>query len=694
MPVLRGAPFIPTTSRSGNESPAIFRAKNMLLRGKRADRLYLEVYSGIRRVTASHAPSPVTGGVSYSGGRLLTGDSITGQFLSELRPGQMLLIGNEVAVVDLVFTNTSCSIVGQLSSPFSGPADRLPVLFEVNDKRGSLISGNAVEFDKGTILVVGDGGSAFEGLRLDGMPTAPTVNVTRTPKILIPSLPIPGFYNNYDLGMATPAAPGAAGVAGGVKNMQPGLYSVRIAPARVATGGFNNPSPKTEVTIAAGQKIRITFPAMDIAKGQDAWRIYGTLYTANQGVQGPWYFVQTVTATQLGGTGAGTTFDVEWLDGEISRNELLEFDNFAPPECDFIATLGGNPVYISCFGKSGGSPGPNIVPAKPRNIEGAMVNLNLRLDPAHTIIGYREAQGRLFLMTNNSLQIATLSNLPFAPITTRPFWKRGFHNPYSLIFVNGRLYGWTHNGPTRSAMDGEEGSEEFAFGADVKEITQNWNDGKVFVAHSPPDEVVCYIHSADSLNAQGWWETLILPYSLPHEMWMPPIVLTSPTQDMIVSGVATVKNRLYLLAGGRRQNESLLFFDEYEFNSVDAFQPNTVPYFAAWQYSDGDAEDRAKRITAFRVTGRFQSGKFAVYGEDEDGEIQSEPFEDPAKSLSGDIDITTGAELRRGERQELNLPEVNLWTARISGQWTGTSETPKDRIDEVHVEASVRKMRR
>ncbi|HEX5085361.1 MAG TPA: hypothetical protein VFY40_25260, partial [Blastocatellia bacterium] len=366
------------------------------------------------------------------------------------------------------------------------------------------------------------------------------------------------------------------------------------------------------------------------------------------------------------------------------------------PSCGYIATLGGNPIFISCFGKTtvpAQPPGPNLVPAKRNNIEGAMINLNLRLDPPHTIIGYQVAQGRLFLMTPNSLQIATLSNLPYAPITTRPFWKRGFHNPYSLVFVNGRLYGWTHNGPTRSAFDGEPGSEEFEFGADVREITEGWDDGKVYVAHAPLDELVCYVHSADRLNADGWWTTLILPYSLPHEMWMPPIELSSPTADMVISGVATVKNRFYFIAGGRKTGSPTPVWQTYEFNSVDVTTPNTVPYFAAWQYSDGGDEERAKRISAFRVTGRFQSGQFAIYGENENGEIENEPFENPAQSVSGNIAITS-PNLKRGERQQINLRELNLWTARISGQWTGTAATPRDRIDEVNVEASIRRMRR
>jgi hypothetical protein len=433
---------------------------------------------------------------------------------------------------------------------------------------------------------------------------------------------------------------------------------------------------------------------MDTAKGQDAWRVYVSLYTANQGIHGPWYYLQTITSTDLGGTGAGTTFNVEWNDGEVQRNDLLEFDNFPPPECEYVATLGGNPVYISCYGRTGGPPGPNIVPAKPRNIEGALTNLNVRLDPAHTIIGFQVAQGRLFLMTNNSLQIATLSNLSFAPITTRPFWKRGFHNPYSLVFVNGFLYGWTHSGPTRSAADGDPGSEEFDFGADVREITQNWEDGRVFVAHAPQEEVVCYIHSGDSINADGWLTSLVLPYSLPHQMWMPPIELSASDADMAVTGVATAKNRFYFAAGGRNANPGApRSFRLYEFNSVSPTTPNTVPYFAAWRYSDEGAEDRAKTIHAYRVTGRFQDADIAIYGEDENGDIQNEPFENAALSVSGDLDITS-ATLKRGERQEVNLPELNLWTARIKGVWTGTAGTARDRIDEINVEVSIGKMRR
>ena len=73
--------------------------------------------------------------------------------------------------------------------------------------------------------------------------------------------------------MATPTAPTLTGTGAGTKNMQAGTYSVRIVPRRVATGGYNNPSPKTEVTITAKSALRITFPAMDTTSGQDAWDV-------------------------------------------------------------------------------------------------------------------------------------------------------------------------------------------------------------------------------------------------------------------------------------------------------------------------------------------------------------------------------------------------------------------------------------
>lgn len=684
--ILRAAPFIPTTSRAGGESPAVFRAKNVLLRGRPPERLYLETYNGSRDLSENIPGATLTGTLTSTGDYTVTGTGTL--FLTELHVGQIVIADDRVIVVNEILSNTLFQSVAPVSTSFAGMTGYLgPVLFEVNQKRGSLVFGNALQFDKGTILGVGSGTLRLNGTALSGT----SFVAARTPKIATFD-PTSGNYSVYSLGMATPVAPGLAAVAGGTKNMQAGLYSIRIVPARTATSGWNNPSPKVEVTIAAGQRIQITFPVMDTAKGQDSWRVYGTLYTANQGINGPWYYVQTITATDLGGTGAGTTFNVEWLDAEIGRNELLEFDNFAPGEAEFVASLGGNPVYISCFGRTGGAPGANLVPVKPRNIEAALINLNLRLDPAHTILGWTVALGRLYLMTVNSLQIATLQSVANFPITTRPFWKRGFHNPYSLVFVNGRLYGWTEAGPTRSASEGEEGSEEFAFGADVMEITKRWTDGKVYVAHDPVGEMVCFVHSADLLNdTTGFWSSVILPYSLQLEAWMPPIVLESTTGDMIVTGVATVGNRFYFIAGGRQSGGGLTW-RTYEWNSRGVSTP-TVPYYIAWQFADDGAEESLKRVKTCRITGIHTNAFIGIHGAEAGEEVNTSLLEQTSVgSKSGAIFIGSSMTLKRGERSGLNLPELALYTLRIEGQSFAVNADP-DRIDEIALEVDVRRMR-
>lgn len=684
MPSLRAAPHIPTSSRAGGESPTLLRGKNLMLRGRRPDRLYLEVYSGSKNLNEDIPEAALTGTLSLTAGDKVINGTGTA-FKSELHIGQQVLVNGEVVVVDKVMSDIVFRSVAPALATASGQTGyRPPVLFEIDEQRGSLIWGNALQFDKGTILGVGQGTLRINGSALPGT----SFTAARTPKIAVYD-PSTGNYGVYSLGMATPAAHSLAGVAGGVKNMAAGTYSILLVPARTATKGSNNPSVKVSVTITAGQKIRITFVAMDTSKGQDSWRAYGSLFTGNQSIQGPWYYVQTITSTDLGGTGAGTTFDIEWLDAEISRNELLEFDNFPPPECEFIASLGGNPVYVSCLGKTGGSPGANLVPVKPRNVEAALLDINLRLDPAHTIVGWLVAEGRLYLPTTNSLQIGVLQTIADFPITTRPFWKLGLRNPYSVIFVNGRLWGWTESGPTRSAFDGEEGSEEFELAADVWELASRWMDGKVYVVEDVVNETVCFVHAADALNSSGWWTSVVLPYSLRHECWMLPVVLDSSSGDMIVSGVATVNNRFYFIAGGRQQAGGRTW-RTYEF---DAGAGVAVPYYAAWAYQDEGAEDRDKEVGAIRVTAKITNGTAGIHGAEADDDVDIAVLEaGNSGSKSGSISLGTTANVHRGDRIELNLPGLALYTARVDGTWSGTGA--RDRIDEVFLEVGIGTMRR
>src|SRR6185503_16362271 len=128
-----------------------------------------------------------------------------------------------------------------------------------------------------------------------------------------------------------------------------------ITPAGKQTDGFNNPSQRADVTIATNDMVRITFPAMDTANGQNAWQIWVTVFTQSLGadlgyLNGPWHFLMQITDEDV--SPACGTFDVEWLDAEVMGNELVSFDNDPPPQAEFIHLLNYTPVWLSCRGPS------------------------------------------------------------------------------------------------------------------------------------------------------------------------------------------------------------------------------------------------------------------------------------------------------------------------------------------------------
>lgn len=60
-----GAPFIPTSPRTGSEVRALFRGENMVLRGK-ADRIYAECYGGNYDLSETIDTGTLTGTLSFS----------------------------------------------------------------------------------------------------------------------------------------------------------------------------------------------------------------------------------------------------------------------------------------------------------------------------------------------------------------------------------------------------------------------------------------------------------------------------------------------------------------------------------------------------------------------------------------------------------------------------------------------------
>lgn len=697
MATLIPTPYKPTASRGGNEGLFIFRMKNFLLRGEDNQQPYLEVYSGSLNLSETIPGAALTGTVAVTAaGYVATGTGTA--FTTELHPGQFVYLHDPggprgwLLLVEIITDNTHFTYAKLTGTTISGlTATRMPGIFELGKNRGTQLHGNAFEFDKGTILSVGDGTLRRNGAVLPGVSL---VHTNRKPKIAIYN-PGTGNFAVYSLGMTMAAAPVLTGVGGGVKNMQAGNYSILAFPARHETNGYNNSFGKALGTLAAdGDRFRIANPVPDTANGQSAWIYYGTRYNSavSQAENGPWYKIQLVKISDLTDLDADAVADdyyLEWLDAEIQVNELATFDNDIPSDAEMLGVLEGYPIYVSCQGPGSTSPGPMLIPAKPRNIEAAPLKYATALSPPEPIIGAVSALARLYCMTPNTLQIAQTTSNPAAPLITRPFWKVGFNNRYGLCFVNGYLYGATNSGPMRSVADAEEGSEEKRFALYVEELTKLWTKAHGLVAHDPINDAVCFFHSADHLNGAGYWTTRVLVLGLRQQAWIGDIIIESQTRDMIVCGVATVNGKLEFLAGGRTSGGAVTI-DTFRF---DEGTGSAVDYYVAWGFMDEGEEHRDKWIRSIKVTGKLTNATAGIhgYGPGEEADVTTLETGNSG-SKSGSIDLGTLATVQETAMIDLSVTEIHKWTTRIDGTWSGSGA--KDRIEEVVCQVEITGARR
>jgi hypothetical protein len=669
----------------------IYRMSNMIIQGNNP-LTYLNTYAGSNSMSETIATADLTGTLSLATGSATVTGAGT-QFIQELNPGQYVLVVDTATHksyllgVRTIVSATSFIAWRAVDETASGlTGKRLPLIFAVDQDRGTSIWGNVVRNDKGTLLGVGAG-----VFRINGSALTASLTLTRAPQIALNSS---GTYTEFTLGMATSAAPTAAGAGGGTKGMQAGNYSIVITPARTQTLGYNNPSPKVVVTIATNDKINLTVPAMDTSKGQNAWDVWVTRYQDSLGsdlnyLEGPWYYQSQIT-----GSSAGFTAAIEWLDAEVERNDLVTFNNDAPPSAGWVATLNNVPIWISCqginssIGASSSVPGPFIFPAKPNNIEAAPADIAFSSSPPETILGVVSADGRLYLLTTNSLQIAQGTPQQDVPILIRPFWNVGFARPDQLVFVNSQLYGHSVQGPARSSSDGVPGSEQFDFAVDVSEITDPWIAGHVTVTYDPKNNAVCYFHAANELNSSGFWTTRVLMFGLRQNRWIGDITLSSTTQDMIVTSAAMVHNKLYMLMGGRLANDTV---------SVGTYQWDTasgsaVSYYAAAVFSDQGVETRSHVVKRVRVTAKSTSGTLGVFGAQPTESIPVTTLEaGNSSSLTGAISVTNSSTPSQSQQFQVNCPNLVQSTVRFEGSYSGSGTV--DSVHEIVIQSAVEGVR-
>lgn len=483
-----------------------------------------------------------------------------------------------------------------------------------------------------------------------------------------------------------------------VSTARAGDYNIRIVNKSSSTLGFSQPSDViTPVTLAANQWIRITFNSAMLTD-QDAYDIYGTPFEDNQTAtiekryQGPWFYVKTVTANNLIDTAAhstgretGTTHEFTYTDAEItSLSRLLTFNNFVPVDAEYVDLVNGIPVYFSCLGKgnanklSGTSPGPAAIPSKPSNIEAVFTNKTITTAGGDYILGEFNAKSRIYVLCQNSLQTLILTTLEDEPIAFRSLWNAGFRNRYNLAFVKEYLYGFSTQKIVRSVAGGDDSAMEFEFASDIRDYIVNWKTGHVLVAYCPKNRAVVFFYAAAERRS-GYWVTIALPFMVDKQIWNPPIVLKKTNTDFIVSGVATVGERLCFLAGGRTSGGSVSV-GTYEFDGGDS---ETKDWHLAWTYSDSGHPWTPKTVTGFTAIGRFANSqtKIDLHGTVAEGEIDIDGLTDNS-STRYNYTVGQATTLSRKRFRALNWKPFSLWTLRASGSYTTTA----DRLDKLEAE--------
>lgn len=666
----------------------------MLLRGSLND-LFYGAYNGSKNLGEYLPTSALTGTITFSPASLtLTGSST--KFQDELHIGQMFTAVNDVLVVQSIQTQTSLTL-GRLptTTGTNVSGHRTRNLFALNTHRASLLWGDGSFTDRGNIIAVGDGALYLDGAVLPG----DTLVALRRAKIAI----YDATTNTYDVVLlGFDEVPGivytdiTVNPMDGTKNTSLGYYSFRIAYYSDTTDGYSNP---TATMLEAGlDGYQVTVPnstfnidfSNDVSNRPDkatGYIIYASAFAGSSdiskvnAIQGGWFELIRVTFVELAALTTPEVYSFDYIDSDLSST-LASFDNDTPPDAEFVSLFAGYVNLISTGGKgvnttgreAATSPGPYIAPMKADNIDSYPATSTIVTEKGETIIGYINAAGRMFPMTPNTLQASTptgLSNaqplVGLSPFTLRPFWQRGFASPYNLMCIDDTLYGFTTKGPYRSIATGDsaEASNDFASSVDAQ--MSQWSPGYVMVAYDPRNSAICYFHSACSTNAEGYWETEIYPYSLKINDWMPRILLTDPTRDMVVTGVATVHNELCFVAGGRRQAMAARF-DTWSFDTGDG----DVDYYLAWVYRDEGTEMTPKIVRKLRPKGKFTSAMLQIFGilpgEEIDG-TELEMGDSDAAEFTIALDDSTF--VKQYEVIKTRCKNMLMYTVRIGGTSNG-----------------------
>ena len=701
---LVSVPYKPSSPITGSEQ-AIYRGQNMLLRGPR-ERQFFAAYNGSEDIGEPLPAVALTGTLDFSpASRVITGTAT--DFQNELHFGQPIYVaGDRPLVVESIDSPTQFTAYQAPTTTGVGVQGfRVPTIFSLDTKRASLLWGNACLTDKGNIIAVGDGELYVNGLPLAGG----GLSATRQAQIALYDS-VTDSYSVEDIGF--PSAPNTINTAitvigsGGTKNMSAGYYSFRIAYYSDITNGYSNSTPTLlsggtagyQIT-AANSTFRFNFAATSAPPTKaTGYIIYASAFSGSSAIsavnaiQGAWFELRRIPFADLSTNDYLGQIDFDYVDDDLSTT-IVSFDLDPPPDAEWVSLFTGYVNLISTDGQGVNtgsrtdttSPGPYISPMLADNIDAYPATQKVPTEKGENIIGFVNAAGRMFPMTANTLQASTPTGLPSAPFTLRPFWQRGFATPNSLICVDDTLYGFTTKGPYRSIATGDSAEASNDFASSVNAQMAEWSPGNVFIGFDPRNSCVCYFNTACSTNADGYWETEIYLYSLINFDWMPRVLLTSTTRDLIVTGVSTVHNTMYFVAGGRREGDT----DEFTTWGFDTGTGDSVPWYLAWSFMDAGAEFTPKVIRKLRPRGAFTSGYMQIYGVTPDTVINVTDLEDGTNPLY-ETALTNSTVVTQYPVFKTRVKNLLMYSVRLEGISVsdGTIES-LDQVQEVTYELDI-----
>lgn len=696
---LVSVPYRPASPLTGSEL-SVYRGKNVKLTGANGA-LYYRTYQGSENLNETIPHGILTGTLAFSPtSNLVTGTGTN--FQGELHLGSKLQASNGEPLAVIQIISATQFRTGRLpETTGSGlTATIAPTIFPLGFNRGTLLHGNAAEFDKGTILCAGSGVLRINGSVLPG----DSLTATRRLQVALYDS-ISAMYDVQDVGFED--VPDIANTdisviaSGGTKNMDFGYYSFKVAYYSTITTGYGNPTATLLEGDTDGYHITVANSTFDFdfsgdtpPSKADGYIIYGSAFSDSSdqskknSKQGGWFQIgDPIPFNSL--TTGHWVFDYTDFDLTVT----VAFDNDPPPDCEYITTLDRYPIAVSCNGpgvdltarEAETSPGPFISPIKAENFDAYPNPYKVPTEKGETILGEVSAAGRFFVLTPNTLQAVTPTGLPTAPFTCRPFWRRGFQSPYNVCFVDDTIYGFTTSGMYRSIAQGDEGNESNVFAADVETETKGWHGAFEITEHDGENEEICFIYAASRKNENGWWESDILPWSLKQQAWMPTVVISESDRDMVITGAAAVNGHLVFVAGGRRDGTTEQF-DTYSYDTGDNVG---VDWYIAFSYQDGGVETTPKIVRNPRPKGLFTDASIQLYAAYPDSDIDVNDLVTGANPVV-DISLDNSTTVKTYKIFKRKMKNALMWTMRIGGTTSGIANQFQECAFEVEISGQQR----